>query len=267
MNTYDVKSYHDRCLEITDQSGGYLFYRIPYSVLKTKKYATRPNNKFIVYLLFGKDPQGRDCLYVGTSKNGIDNRPTQHEDKDVQWEMCYIFTSFNQDILNNSRILYLEHELRKCIDNSERYVSKTFSTISDTTNSVDTEYCKRALPTILEAFDIMGIDIIPKRKNSIFDYVDQNTVEENKHPARELSSLNLSSDMVDYLKRIESVMMRITPKIERRIANNYVSFQYAGSNKTVVYCYPKKMKNSICCIFYGVPEQFSCTDLELRPDT
>lgn len=268
MTTYSISYKRDRCLEIMDDIGGYLFYRIPYRLLKSKTYSVDPKNKFVVYLLQGTNSAGRDCLYVGTSKNGMDGRPKEHEDK-ANWDVCYIFTSSNEKILNNSRILCLENDLRRYIDESDRFVGLTYSTMSDTTNYIDDEYCKKALPVILEVFDILGVNITPHHAKDAVDF--SHTLLPVSHSAagdaRDISFLKLPGDMEECLRNIESLVLQSTPNAQKVVASSYLSFQYKGANKTIVYCYPKKTMGKICCLFYGMPDQYNSSEIVLRSDT
>ena len=57
----------------------WLVYKMPYSIMKNKTHGLTFSNRFVVYILYGINEAGQDCIYVGKSKNGIDNRPTSHE--------------------------------------------------------------------------------------------------------------------------------------------------------------------------------------------
>ena len=71
---------------------------------------------FVVYILLGKNNNGKDVIYVGKSKNGLKNRPTAHEDKYPNWTVCYILTQFKErTFFNDGSIQYLEDEEKRYV--------------------------------------------------------------------------------------------------------------------------------------------------------
>ena len=78
---YSINYYSDGKAEISKPNSTILIYKIPYRDLVNKTVGPLIQNQFIVYILYGINNQGKDMIYVGKSKNGINYRPTGHEDK------------------------------------------------------------------------------------------------------------------------------------------------------------------------------------------
>ena len=164
---------------------------MPYALLETRKHGISTDCNFIVYLLIGKDANtGKDSLYVGTSTDGIDGRPTSHEKKESVWTDCIFFTGSNDKLLNNSKILYLEDRLRHLIDDTKRYKNETKSTTGKAANKDEKALCDSILPSILEVYDILGVDLNPKQKTDLLQFV----------PASNSINGTSSADSVDYSK-------------------------------------------------------------------
>lgn len=88
--------YFGRSVEMSKANSSILVYRFPYQNLKSKESSFEIENPFVVYILLGKNNNGKDVIYVGKSKNGLKNRPTAHEDKYSNWTECYILTQFKE---------------------------------------------------------------------------------------------------------------------------------------------------------------------------
>jgi len=259
-----IYSADDRTLEMMDSSGAYYFLRIPYYILDPKDERKipkdkikKPSNKFIVYLLSGKDKLGQDCLYVGTSKKNIDNRPVEHEDKDVDWKECYVITSVSDKVMSLGRILCLEDMLKHRIQDSGKYICKTFRTEKETTDDEDS-YCEEALPKIIMALDIMGVNITRDTNNILNDYsFEPSTIKPVVEKHTDISSLKLPMDMEEWLITAEKIVASVDPELKPNLAGNYVSFKYDGVSSTLAYFIPLRNEKQYRVILYGYPEDFA----------
>ena len=150
----------NKCLEVTNSTSSILVYRIPYEKIKDRTHGLEIQNRFIVYILHGKNSDGKDYLYVGKSKNGIDNRPTSHEDKYRDWDDCYILTTFKErTFLNDGTIQYIEDAIKQRIDSLNRYIDTTNITNVGTANSAEEEDCDEYLEDVYDRLFIMGLDL------------------------------------------------------------------------------------------------------------
>ena len=71
---YNIK-YNGRSVEMSKPSSTILVYKIPYEDVANKRIGVMIQNQFIVYILYGRNSHGKDMIYVGKSKNGIEYRP------------------------------------------------------------------------------------------------------------------------------------------------------------------------------------------------
>lgn len=265
MSSYEVHYENNRYVDICDPSSTIKLYRILFSLLESKhSNIPTPESEHIVYLLSGKDNTGRDCLYVGKSSNGIKNRPTSHEDKNVPWKYCYILTSTNANLLNGSRAQYLEDCLKRLIDQSD-YDNKTINTSGKEANLKDKEVCDKILPKILESLDILGIDIKTGQDSIIAEAPVKMLIRESDEGI-DYSEFDLPQEMIDWLKKIKDIMESLDSGIATNIKtnSNYVSFRF--SKKTLVYCYPRKSEKFIRVFFYGTPDWYSDPRVTQRPE-
>lgn len=81
-------------LEVSQHNSNLLVYRTDYENIHCLD--TPSLNSFIVYILFGINKSGKDKIYVGKSKNGVQNRPQSHEDKYSAWKYCYVLTQIKE---------------------------------------------------------------------------------------------------------------------------------------------------------------------------
>ena len=76
-----------------------------------------------VYLLFGKDEEGKDLVYIGEAES-ILKRITQHLNQKDFWNEAIIFISKDEN-LNKAHVKYLENRLHDIAINSKRYKIET----------------------------------------------------------------------------------------------------------------------------------------------
>jgi len=72
-----------------------------------------------VYLLFGKDEEGKDLVYIGEAES-ILKRLTQHLNQKDFWNETIVFIS-KDDNLNKAHIKYLENRLHDIAQSAKRY--------------------------------------------------------------------------------------------------------------------------------------------------
>lgn len=157
---YEVK-YNGNSVEMSKPNSTMLVYKIPYSEIKKKKTGFIIPNQFIVYILYGRNDDGKDMIYVGKSKNGIENRPTSHKDKYDNWTTCYILTQFKErSFFNDGTIQYLENEVNSRIEEVQIYSNTTKATTAGTANDDDQEDCDEYLDEAYKMLYILGLDLI-----------------------------------------------------------------------------------------------------------
>lgn len=161
MNVRFSLKYNDGAVEMTKPGSTMLIYKIPYINLKAHKPGFMIQNQFVVYILFGANPHGRDLIYVGKSKNGIDARPTAHEDKYKEWTTCYVLTQFKElTFFNDGTIQYIEDVINHRVNEVGLYKNTTLNTTSGTANNNDQEDCEAYLKEAYTMLNILGLDLI-----------------------------------------------------------------------------------------------------------
>lgn len=159
-NKYIVRMF-GHSVEMTKPNSTMLVYKIPYQDIVMGRVGFNIPNRFVVYILFGRNSEGKDALYVGKSKNGIDSRPTAHNERYSSWLTCYVLTQFKErTFLNDGTIQYLEDRINKRINESGLYENKTRMTTSGTANTDDEEDCENYLGEVYEMLSILGLDLI-----------------------------------------------------------------------------------------------------------
>ena len=161
MKKYITRLNDKHCIEISKPINTILVYKIPYKNVKAKDHDVEISNRFIVYILFGKNSSGKDIIYVGKSKNGIDYRPTSHEDKNANWTDCYVLTDIKErTILNDGTIQYLEDKICCRINEIKQYINTTNQTTSGTANHSDMEDCDAYLEEAYDMLYALGLDLL-----------------------------------------------------------------------------------------------------------
>lgn len=164
---YMVK-YSGNSVELSKPNSTMLVYKFPYSDLERRRIGFKIANPFIVYILLGKNAQGRDMIYVGKSKRGPFNRPTSHKDKYANWTTCYILTQFiERTFFNDGTIQYLEDQINRRIQEIELYENTTKTTSSGTANKDDMEDCNEYLEEAYDVLGILGLDLITNSEEDI----------------------------------------------------------------------------------------------------
>ena len=142
-NFYNIDILDDSFIDMSTSSSRTLCYRMTYKDLKSNKYDNKIDNPFVVYILHAKNYSGKDHLYIGKSKNGIFARPKQHENKNIEWDMCYVLTQFKErTILNDGTIQYLEDILTEKAKETLCYNILTQQTSKGTANRTDIRNCQ-----------------------------------------------------------------------------------------------------------------------------
>ena len=157
-----------RSIELSKPNSTSLVYKFAYRDVEAKKNCGMIQNKFIVYILTGRDDNGRDIIYVGKSKNGIDYRPTAHKDKFSNWSTCYVLTQFiERSFFNDGTIQYLEDQICSRVNEIGKYVNTTISTTSGTANKEDEEDCEEYLIEAYQMLNILGLDLITNSEEDL----------------------------------------------------------------------------------------------------
>lgn len=127
-----------------------------------------------VYLLFGKDEEGRDLVYIGEAES-ILKRITQHLNQKDFWNEAIIFISKDEN-LNKAHVKYLENRLHDIAINSKRYkiensITPTLSSISESDRAEMEEF----IENIKMLVNTLGHKVFeekreykPKQKQEVF---------------------------------------------------------------------------------------------------
>lgn len=159
-NKYLIEVNNKNCVEMTKPNSSIIVYKIPYKEMKNRVVDVNITNRFIVYILVGKNTEGNDIIYVGKSKNGIDNRPTAHEDENKKWKVCYVLTTFaERTFFNDGTTMYIEDKINQRLRSINMYENTTKVTTSDTTNTFDKEFCDEYIEEVCKMLYILGLDL------------------------------------------------------------------------------------------------------------
>lgn len=127
-----------------------------------------------VYLLFGKDEDGKDLVYIGEAES-ILKRITQHLNQKDFWNEAIIFISKDEN-LNKAHVKYLENRLHDIAINSKRYkienfITPTLSSISESDRAEMEEF----IENIKMLVNTLGHKVFeekreykPKQKQEVF---------------------------------------------------------------------------------------------------
>ncbi|SHJ22759.1 GIY-YIG nuclease family protein [Flavobacterium terrae] len=127
-----------------------------------------------VYLLFGKDEEGKDLVYIGEAES-ILKRLTQHINQKDFWNETIVFISKDEN-LNKAHVKYLENRLHEIAISSKRYkvensITPTQSSISESDRAEMEEFIEniKMLVNTLghKVFDEKR-EIKPKQKQELF---------------------------------------------------------------------------------------------------
>lgn len=100
-------------------------YKIPR--IKVKECTDRSDlTSTGVYLLFGKDDEGKDQVYIGEAESTL-KRLTQHLNQKDFWNETIVFISKDEN-LNKAHIKYLENRLHDIAKKAKRYKIENTST-------------------------------------------------------------------------------------------------------------------------------------------
>lgn len=127
-----------------------------------------------VYLLFGKDEEGKDLVYIGEAES-ILKRISQHLNQKDFWNEAIIFISKDEN-LNKAHVKYLENRLHDIAINSKRYkieksITPTLSSISESDRAEMEEF----IDNIKMLVNTLGHKVFeekreykPKQKQEVF---------------------------------------------------------------------------------------------------
>lgn len=168
-----------RSIEMSKPNSSILLYRFPYqNLLSGEKNTFEIKNKFIVYILTGKNEKGEDVIYVGKSKNGLKNRPTSHNDKFAGWSHCYVLTEKEEhSYFSDGTIQYIENQINKTVEDLGRFINTTHKTTPDTINKKEKDDCEEFLKIAFDMFDILGLDLITRKSDDDESEIEEDVLE------------------------------------------------------------------------------------------
>lgn len=119
-------------LKVMIPSKSLVIYKINYLRLKDLKNRRIVQNDFITYILYKKEVNGKDKIYVGMSSKGLRERPCNHENLEENWDVCYVITDEGSSgYFNGSVAEYFENSLRRSLEHTSLYLMYTKSTRRD----------------------------------------------------------------------------------------------------------------------------------------
>jgi len=158
--------FDDGSVRLAKRNSQTKIYRIPYGVLTPETCRFQIDNPFIVYILRARNPEGRDFLYVGKSKNGIFVRPRQHEGKFLPDE-CYILTQDYMDtFFNDGTTQYMEDQINQHVNATHAFENTTKVTTSGTITGADKEDCDDYLKEACDMLRVLGLDLYARIPDS-----------------------------------------------------------------------------------------------------
>lgn len=263
MSSYKINYRDNGRIDITPAVNKCKFYRIPYRLLESKTHNVKVESDNVVYLLSGKNADNKDCLYVGTSTDGLESRPTSHKSKKVDWKTCIVLTSFD-NMLTGAVILHLEYLIYNRINDTKAYKNET-EKVTDKATPDEKEIALEVLPTVLEVYDMLGINLKRDPQNTLISHkMEVGTTFVSK---TDYSKLKLHGDMVAWLEEAEKSILAMDDKLEPNVTTQYASFKYPGVSKTIAYFYPIKPKKQFRVLLHGTPDWYSDPKVTERPDT
>lgn len=229
-----IVEFNNECVAISKPNCTVLVYKVPYSKIKNKKSSNLSIlNRFIVYILWGQNDSGKDIVYVGKSKNGIDYRPTSHEDKHDKWDICYIITDLKENtILNDGTIQYIENKICNRINETKRFINKTSQTNTGTANTSDMFFSDDLL---IEAYDMLyslGLDLYYNECEACDNNYNSLTIMDEKEKVKIPTEIKQVYD--EFLATVRSVNKDIYEEYRKF----YVKFNLDG--KTLFCIEPQK---------------------------
>ena len=250
-----VKYTKNKCVEVTKTSNTIQICRIPYDILKSGNCDIHIQNRFIVYILLCRNPEGKDIAYVGKSKNGTDDRPLKHEESNVKWDDCFTITDSDQSFLNDGVIQYLEKEIFTILKESQLYTLTTKNVNTDTANPADKESADSMLNLAVKMVDMLGMHI-PESEKKVTASDGKNT---------NLRELNLPPEPMKLMEYVNKGILSVSEDINMRVVPGwkYAAYGINNTHRTLVYCVYNKSKSGFKAYLIGKPELYN--DDEVLP--
>lgn len=269
MSSYIVEYGHGGSVEIEHQGLVWSLHRVPYSSMKTVINQVKLQSDNIVYLLSGKDDNGKDNLYVGMSSDGLRTRPIGHKDKEIPWDYCYYLDVRNPNAVNGGMAEYIEYRLAHLIMDSKSYVSQTERVSDKKASPKEKAFCKEMiLPFMIEILDILGIHLKEQMMADITDYSqpETNLVSTGSAVAQDYRVLKMGATIDGWLEIMEQMVKAICPSVETIVKEDSMYVAFKKGKRTAIRCYPKKDGPRIDIFFYGQPEAYSDSRIVPRPE-
>ncbi len=268
MDQYRISCTDCRCIEVIHSKNKYRIYRIPYGILKRKAQDIKIENPFIVYILLGRNPNGKDVVYVGQSKNGIDKRPLSHEDKCSFWSECFILTMDRDGFINNSVTQYMEDAIAEKARKLSRYDVTTITTNQDTVNEMEKKDSDDFLEYAYNVLYVLGLDLFLEIGEMLIDPPMNHgrSDDTEKVDFHELPIPGAMANMLDDLwERLKVTDNELRPKMSK--SWKYGGFSYPVRKKTLMYCVAKVKASSFDVFLYGEAGQYSSPDVIPRTES
>ncbi len=236
MKKYNIKFDDKGCVEISKPISTILIYKIPYNNIKSSDFSLDISNRFVVYILFGKNEKGKDIIYVGKSKNGLDSRPTSHEDKNDNWTTCYILTDLKErTILNDGAIQYIEDKICYRVNQIDQFINTTKQTTSGTANHSDMENCKEFLEEVYDMLYVLGLDLNDYSNETYID-------EENLKDSASNKKFEVPKNFKELFKKLDDLICSTSEKIVSEPMRVYQKYYIKSEDEE------NKKENIVCTI-------------------
>lgn len=117
-----------------------------------------------VYLLFGKDDDGKDLVYIGEAET-ILKRLNQHLNQKDFWNETIVFISKDEN-LNKAHIKYLENRLHELAKTANRYKVENYSTPTlSSISEPDQAEMEEFLENIKMLVNTLGHKVFDEKRN------------------------------------------------------------------------------------------------------
>lgn len=236
MLEYTVEYTGGHCIRVSHLNGYITVLRIPYSVLKEGRADVDVPNKFVVYILYGRNPDGRDAVYVGKSTNGLRSRPLSHEDKCGFWTDCFVLTTGDSRFFSDGVIQYIENRLDSIVSGNGLYENTTLATTENSANDSEKEKAEKYLSSALIILDVLGLRLISVEPDKPVNTYSRNHKEKNRN------SIDICEHLDDKKRSLAAAVLQCLQEVDRGcyLNGNPRYIAACSPEQTVVYLVPRK---------------------------
>lgn len=232
---YILKYKDNKCIEISEPNSSVLVFKLPYKELKNRSHNIQIENRFIVYILHQKSISGKDNIYVGKSKNGIDNRPTSHDDRNSKWTDCYVLTNHKENtFLHDGAVQYIENAICEIVNSLDSvYNNTTRQTNAETVNQYERSYCDDYVAKSLDMLYVLGLDLFPQEMEEDIQPANVHTIKPRM--------MNLYNELVEKTHQLnQDIVFTATKTYIKTTLDDKNLFAVECFNTSMIICFNAK---------------------------